>query len=111
MSYQPGQSGNPAGRAVGSRNKLGEVFFDDLLAEWKQRGQAALTELSAETLVKIVARILPREMHVRSENTFAGMSDEELSNVLGEIKRQLVARAGSGSSEGSSAPVSGDKLN
>ena len=28
--WQPGQSGNPAGRAIGSRNKLATVYVDDV---------------------------------------------------------------------------------
>ena len=28
--YKPGESGNPKGRAPGSRNKISEAFFKDL---------------------------------------------------------------------------------
>ena len=36
--FKPGESGNPAGRLVGSRNKLIEKFCADLLEHWQEHG-------------------------------------------------------------------------
>jgi hypothetical protein len=41
-SWQPGQSGNPAGRQRGSRNKMSENFLRDLHATWERHGALAL---------------------------------------------------------------------
>ena len=35
--WQPGQSGNPKGRPVGSRNKLATLVFDEALASFEKR--------------------------------------------------------------------------
>ena len=40
--FLPGQSGNPKGRVRGSRNKLGEAFFNDLYAEWLEHGSEVM---------------------------------------------------------------------
>jgi hypothetical protein len=118
--WQPGQSGNPAGRGIGARSKWAEKYFDDLYPRWCEHGAAVLDcafkaahedPHMAIGLLRTLQAVLPRQLHVRSENTFAGMSDEELADVLAEIKRQRVARAGTSDGAGSSAPVSGDKLN
>src|SRR6478736_10489821 len=44
--WQPGQSGNPKGRPVGSRNKLATLVFDEALTSFEKRGPAAFEELA-----------------------------------------------------------------
>ena len=40
--WRLGQSGNPAGRPIGSRNKFSEAFLADLLGTWEEHEKAAL---------------------------------------------------------------------
>jgi Family of unknown function (DUF5681) len=44
--FKPGQSGNPAGRPQGSRNKLSEDFFRDLYDAWQAFGKPALETMA-----------------------------------------------------------------
>jgi hypothetical protein len=67
--FKPGISGNPKGRPVGSRSKLGESFLDRVHVKWEQRGDAALDEaISKEPMqfCKMVAGLLPREFLVKA---------------------------------------------
>ena len=38
--WKPGESGNPAGRPKGSRNKLSEEFVAEIYADWCEHGAA-----------------------------------------------------------------------
>ena len=40
--FEPGQIANPAGRPLGARNRLNKPLIEDLYAEWKEGGRAAL---------------------------------------------------------------------
>jgi Family of unknown function (DUF5681) len=65
QAYKPGQSGNPAGRPKGSRNKLGEAFIEDVYNTWKDRGKEVLDwmcENDPTAFARIVAGILPQKM-------------------------------------------------
>lgn len=42
--WAKGTSGNPAGRPAGSRNKLSEMFLEDLAADWERNGADAIAE-------------------------------------------------------------------
>ena len=101
--WQPGQSGNPKGRPIGSRNKLNEKFILALHDDFAKYGPTVIAEVREkrpEVYLKVIASILPRELHFKSANAFDGMSDEELSTLLVDVRRSLTARAGEGSPAG-----------
>ncbi len=65
--FKPGKSGNPAGRPVGSRNKLSETFITDLQALWDEQGFAILQRVADESPEKLLAamvQVLPKDFQV-----------------------------------------------
>jgi hypothetical protein len=112
--WQPGQSGNPKGRPIGSRNKLNEKFILALHDDFAKHGPAVIEkvrETRSEIYLKVIASILPRELHFKSASAFDGISDEELNESLESIRRVLASRAPIGDAKGGPAPGGGSKLN
>ena len=90
--FQPGQSGNPKGRAKGTRHKIGEVFLEDMLTAWEARGKDAIERVIKDRpheFIKAVVSLMPKEIEVKT-TTVQELSDDDLAR----IGRAMRARRG-----------------
>jgi hypothetical protein len=112
--WKPGQSGNPAGKPLGTRHKLSESFILALHDDFVEHGRDAINKVREkypQVYLRVIAKLVPRELHLKNESLLAGMSDEHLGDVLANVTRELAARAPAGADLGA-GPASGkDKLN
>lgn len=101
IPFQPGQSGNPAGRGKGSRNKLGEAFLEALHKDFEEYGAKAIIDMREDKpgdYVRVVASTLPKELNVKVSE-LDELTDEQIARQLASIASQLAA-AGFGIGEG-----------
>ena len=91
--FQPGQSGNPAGRPIGSRQKLDGDFVPALHAKWKQRGDAALDDLTSAEFVRTLVAVLPKDVSLTvTQRVPGGLDPDDWSialEVFAAIKQAL----------------------
>jgi hypothetical protein len=62
-AWKPGQSGNPNGRPVGTRQAFSAGFFKDLAEVWAAKGRDAMLHTATTqpaTLLGIAARLIPQ---------------------------------------------------
>lgn len=109
LKFKPGQSGNPAGRAKGSRNKLGEDFIRALHEDFQEHGVAAIQAVRADkpdAYLKVIASLLPRELKVTTETELTDDQLIERIQQLDAIIRPFLGLEGEGgASSGSEAPL------
>ena len=95
--WQPGQSGNPAGRLRGSRNKLSEEVICALLRDFREHGQKAIAKVrrtQPAAYLKICALLVPKEMKLEHTNSLSRLSDEQLEQAIEAIEAMLARQAG-----------------
>ncbi|CAB4140979.1 hypothetical protein UFOVP399_51 [uncultured Caudovirales phage] len=102
------EPGNP-GRPKGSRNKLGEAFLADMLADWEEYGVQVIATVRAEkpdVYLKTVASILPQQLNVKVSD-LDDLDDTELDRRIAALARALELEIGTGTAavrEGQAAP-------
>ena len=65
--FKPGQSGNPAGRQKGSRNKLSDAYLKALADDFQEYGLETIVRLREErpdVYVGAIGRLMPKLMDV-----------------------------------------------
>ena len=70
--YQKGQSGNPKGRPMNSRQKLTEGFINDLSSFYEKEGASLIKRVADEQpamLLQVVARLLPKDISLNVSGT------------------------------------------
>jgi Family of unknown function (DUF5681) len=85
--FQPGQSGNPAGRPKGARSKLSESFLKALSEDFSSNGIEVIEKVRnsrPHEYLKIVAAVLPKQMQLEDltpKRRAEDLTDDELASI------------------------------
>ena len=96
VTWKQGQSGNPAGRPIGTRNRFSEKFVSDVAAVWDERGPDILEKMAADEparFAELCGRLIPKDVQVSlSARLPGGLEPEDWQSVmemLGAVKTAL----------------------
>ena len=94
--WQPGESGNVAGRKPGSRNRLSDEIISSFLRDWRKHGDKALEKVrrtQPAVYCKLAVLLVPKEHKVEHTDTYANLSTEQIEAYIAEIQERLDRRA------------------
>ena len=81
--FKPGQSGNPAGRKPGSRNKLSELFVAAMREDFAEHGPsaiAALRDRDPATYLAAIRSMIPTHIVAENAETPSAVDLDSLSD-------------------------------
>ena len=90
--FKPGQSPNPSGKPVGTRNRLQGDFIRALSEDFTEYGRVAIFACRTESpavYIRVIASLLPSEIEVK--RPLEGLSDDELIACVDLLRKQLGA--------------------
>jgi hypothetical protein len=82
---------NAAGNNGAARVKLQRKYFDALLADFAEHGEAAIKIMRMEepsAYIRVIASLMPKEFTV-TDNALGDMSDEDLQQLLARAQAML----------------------
>lgn len=98
--WQPGQSGNPAGRPVGARQKIVEPFIESLRERWERDGDSMLDRLVISdpgSVLRVIASLMPKDVAITVEQRLpANLEPSDwalLMQIVETIKANIPADA------------------
>ena len=86
--WPKGQSGNPAGRPVGARQRISEQLLADLAVVWEEHGVSVLQRLAVTDpgkLAQIAYGLLPRDVFISVEQRTPGNLDPDEWAILRRV--------------------------
>lgn len=93
-AWQKGQSGNPAGRPKGSRQKLQNDFLNALADDFAEHGVVAISDMRAKdpaAYVKTIASLMPKQLELNE--TLEVIGDAELIDVITALRSAIALGA------------------
>jgi len=83
--FLPGHVEPNAGRPKGSKNKLANSFFTDILTVWEERGLAAvreMAEMDPASFNRMIASVMPKDMDIDIVSSDESMTPPATINII-----------------------------
>ena len=103
--FEPGQTGNPGGKPVASRNRLTAKFLYELAADFDVHGRSAITECrekKPDVYIRAIAALCPKEVEIKAP--LQELEDEQLLAAVRALEGFLAARSVEGGDSQASGP-------
>ena len=99
--FKPGQSGNPGGKPLGTRNKLQGSFLSALADDFEAHGKQAIEECRTQNpaaYIKTIASLMPKELEIT--RPLQDLTDDELDGAIALLRERLAASRDAGAGAG-----------